>query len=50
MGIMVRLARDEQGQFILATHSPQLLSAAPEGAIRVCRDGTVVPQGPGVAM
>ena len=29
MAIMVRLARDEQGQFILATHSPQLLSAAP---------------------
>ena len=49
MGIMVRLARDEQAQFILATHSPQLLSAAPEGSIRVCRDGTVVPLdlGPG---
>ncbi len=49
MGIMVRLARDEQAQFILATHSPQLLSAAPEGSIRVCRDGKVVPLdlGPG---
>ena len=43
MGIMVRLARDEQGQFILATHSPQLLSAAPEGSVKVCREGTVVP-------
>ena len=49
MGIMVRLARDERAQFILATHSPQLLSAAPEGSIRVCRDGKVVPLdlGPG---
>ena len=49
MGIMERLARDEQAQFILATHSPPLLSAAPEGSIRVCRDGTVVPLdlGPG---
>ena len=43
MGIMVRLARDEQAQFILATHSPPLLSAAPEGSIRVCGDGKVVP-------
>lgn len=43
MDIMVRLARDEQGQFILATHSPQLLSAAPEGSIRVCNDGAVLP-------
>ena len=46
MGIMERLARDEQAQFILATHSPPLLSAAPEGSIRVCRDGTVVRSGP----
>ena len=43
MAIMVRLARDEQHQFILATHSPQLLSAAPDGSIRVCKEGTVVP-------
>ena len=43
MDIMVRLARDEQAQFILATHSPPLLSAAPEGSIRVCGDGKVVP-------
>ena len=43
MAIMVRLARDEGWQFILATHSPQLLSAAPDGSIRVCKEGTVVP-------
>ena len=43
MGVLVRLAREEQEQFILATHSPQLLSAAPSGSIRVCMDGAVVP-------
>ena len=43
MGVLERLAHEEQAQFILATHSPQLLSAAPSGSIRVCMDGTVVP-------
>ena len=43
MAIMARLARDERCQFILATHSPQLLSAAPDGSVRVCKEGTVVP-------
>ena len=43
MGVLERLAREEPAQFILATHSPQLLSAAPSGSIRVCMDGAVVP-------
>ena len=43
MDTLARLSQDEQVQFILATHSPQLLSAAPEGSIRVCMDGGVVP-------
>lgn len=43
MTVLERLSREEQAQFILATHSPQLLAAAPAGAIRVCMDGAVVP-------
>ena len=43
MGVLERLAREEQAQFVLATHSPQLLSAAPSGSLRVCMDGAVVP-------
>ena len=44
MAILARLAVEEgEQQFILATHSPQLLNAAPEGSIRVCMDGRVVP-------
>lgn len=43
MGVLERLAREEPAQFILATHSPQLLGAAPSGSIRVCMDGSVVP-------
>ena len=41
--ILARLAREEPAQFILATHSPQLLGAAPEGTVRVCMDGRVAP-------
>ena len=41
--ILARLAREEPAQFILATHSPQLLGAAPEGSVRVCMDGHVAP-------
>ena len=41
--ILARLARDEPMQFIVATHSPQFLEAAPEGSVRVCLDGRVVP-------
>ncbi len=43
MAVLERLAEQEHAQFILATHSPQLLSVAPSGSIRVCMDGTVVP-------
>ena len=43
MAVLERLSREEQAQFILATHSPQLLAAAPVGAVRVCMDGAVVP-------
>ena len=43
MIVLERLSREEQAQFILATHSPQLLAAAPVGAVRVCMDGAVVP-------
>ena len=43
MRILTRLGREEQVQFILATHSPQLLNAAPEGSVRVCTDGRVAP-------
>ena len=43
MGVLERLSREEPAQFILATHSPQLLGAAPSGSIRVCREGAVVP-------
>lgn len=39
--ILARLGSEEQVQFILATHSPQLLNAAPEGAVRVCMNGRV---------
>ena len=41
--ILARLAREEPMQFVLATHSPQLLDAAPEGSVRVCLDGRVAP-------
>ena len=43
MGILARLAKDEGEQFVLATHSPQLLNTAPQGSIRVCMEGRVVP-------
>ncbi|MCE2557716.1 MAG: AAA family ATPase [Acidobacteria bacterium] len=43
MAILERLAREEGEQFVLATHSPQLLNAAPSGSIRVCMAGQAVP-------
>ena len=41
MRILARLGSEERVQFVLATHSPQLLNAAPEGAVRICMDGRV---------
>ncbi len=43
MAILERLAREEGEQFVLASHSPQLLNAAPSGSIRVCMAGQAVP-------
>lgn len=42
MAMLVRLAREDSLQFVLATHSPQLLGAAPPGSVRVCTGGKVV--------
>lgn len=42
MAMLVRLAREEGLQFVLATHSPQLLGAAPSGSVRICARGKVV--------
>lgn len=39
--ILVRLADEEKLQFVMATHAPQILEAAPDGGIRVCADGRV---------
>lgn len=41
MQIFEELAEKEQLQFVIATHSPHLLRAAPLGSIYVCREGTV---------
>ena len=43
MEILTRLAQEEGEQFVLATHSPQILSAAPPESVRVCIDGRIVP-------
>ena len=43
MGIFTRLAKRENIQFVIATHSPQILNAAPEGSIRACSDGRIDP-------
>lgn len=43
MGILQRLASEEGKQFVLATHSPQILNAAPAGSVRVCMHGRAVP-------
>lgn len=41
MSIFSDLATEENLQFVIATHSPHLLRAAPVGSIHVCRNGTV---------
>lgn len=43
LGILANLAGEEGRQFVLATHSPQILSASPAGSVRVCMDGRIVP-------
>jgi predicted ATPase len=43
MQIFEELAEKEALQFVIATHSPHLLRAAPPGSLFVCRDGTVGP-------
>ena len=43
MGILGRLAHEGPQQFVLATHSPQLMNAAPTGSVRVCMGGRAVP-------
>lgn len=43
MQILEELAERDNLQFVIATHSPHLLRAAPPGSIFVCRDGTVGP-------
>ncbi len=43
MGILGRLAHEAPQQFVLATHSPQLMNAAPTGSVRVCMGGRAVP-------
>lgn len=46
MLILTELAETEGIQFIIATHSPQLLRTAPEGSITICRKGMIVPFSP----
>jgi predicted ATPase len=43
MGVFEDLARDQGIQFVLATHSPHLLAAAPEGSLRAMIDGRAHP-------
>ncbi|MDP1564504.1 MAG: ATP-binding protein [Pirellulaceae bacterium] len=47
MRTLIRLADEQNLQFVIATHSPQLLRTAPEGSIRVCRNRTVAKFAPG---
>lgn len=39
--IFEELAENEKLQFVIATHSPHLLRAAPPGSLYICREGTV---------
>jgi predicted ATPase len=43
MNVFTELVREEGMQFILATHSPHLLAAAPAGALRVMIEGKAHP-------
>ena len=47
MRILTDLVKALNLQFVIATHSPQLVRTAPSGSLRVCRRGVVVPFSPG---
>lgn len=47
MRILTELTERESLQFVIATHSPQLLRSAPTSSLRVCREGAVAPFNPG---
>ncbi len=40
--ILGELSAQDGHQFVLATHSPQILSASPQGAVRVCMGSRIV--------
>lgn len=43
MRIFSEIAQERGMQFVVATHSPHLIGAAPDGSIRVCLEGKVMP-------
>lgn len=47
MRILTELTEREPLQFVIATHSPQLLRTAPPASLRVCREGAVARFNPG---
>jgi hypothetical protein len=47
MRILTELTERESLQFVIATHSPQLLRTAPPASLRVCRQGAVARFNPG---
>jgi hypothetical protein len=47
MRILTELAESEALQFVIATHSPQLLRSAPPASLRVCRAGGIARFNPG---
>jgi len=47
MRILTELAEREGLQMVIATHSPQILRAAPPSSLRVCRDNSLIPFNPG---
>jgi len=47
MRVIIELAQTEGLQFVIATHSPQLLRTAPIDSIRICRRASVTKFAPG---
>ncbi len=47
MRILTELSESEELQFVIATHSPQLLRTAPPASLRVCREGGIARFNPG---